>query len=283
MSTIKLKSAQVLITGAGSGIGYALALAFAREGANIIATDIAPAGLEKLKPEVEALGVQYHTELLDVTCAAAFESLARALADRNQIPDILVNNAGIGVAKSILNTGLEDWEALIKVNLYGMLNGSTAFVRLWLDKGVEAHLVNVASSVATAPLPGMTAYAASKAAAYSLSEGLAGELAGSNIKVTTICPGAINTNITNREGSSDLPPEQLEEILKYYREQGTAPSQVADAVVSAVKKYRPVVYVGNGARGVDMGRRFLPVMLFRKLLVKTSRQLGLINLPATAK
>jgi hypothetical protein len=53
--------------------------------------------------------------------------------------------------------------------------------------------------------------------------------------------------------------------------------------VSAVKKYRPVVYVGNGARGVDMGRRFLPVMLFRKLLVKTSRQLGLINLPATAK
>jgi len=283
MSTITLKSAQVLITGAGSGIGYALALAFAREGANIIATDIAPAGLEKLKPEVEALGVQCHTELLDVTYAAAFESLARALAARNQIPDILVNNAGIGVAKSILNTGLEEWEALIKVNLYGMLNGSTAFVRLWLDRGVKAHLVNVASSVAAAPLPGMTAYAASKAAAYSLSEGLAGELAGSNIKVTTICPGAINTSITTREGSTDLPPEQREEILKYYREQGTAPSEVADAVVSAVKKYRPVVYVGNGAKGVDMGRRFLSVMSFRKLLVKTSRQLGLINLPATAK
>ena len=275
MPTLNLRSSTVLITGAASGIGYALALEFAREGANIIATDISIVGLDKLRPEIEALGVTCRTAILDVSDGAAFDSLATELDAQDLFPQILVNNAGIGVAKTVLDTDKGDWESLFNVNLYGMLNGSTAFVRRWLARKADAHLVNIASAVGVAPLPGMVAYAASKAAAYAFSEGLAAELAGTGIDVTTICPGAINTNITSREGATNMSAEQRDAVLKYYREQGTSPADVAMAVVASVKKHRPVVYVGNGARGIDIARRFLPVRSFRNLLSRSSRQLGL--------
>ncbi len=275
MSNYIIRSKRVFITGAASGIGYALALAFAREGADIVATDISSVGLDKLRPEVEALGVECRTEILDVADATAFDTLADKLVIANQLPDIVINNAGIGIGKSFMDTTKQDWDLLFNINVHGVINGCKIFTRLWLDRGIAGHLVNTCSSVAIAPTPNMAAYSASKAAAFALTEALAGELSETDIRVTAVCPGAINTNIVNNEELNNLPPKTLATIQKYYREKGTDPAEVAAAVVIAVKKNKPVIFVGNGATSVNIARRFLTARAFRNMMVKVARQLGM--------
>lgn len=277
MSSSSLRSKRVLITGAGSGIGYQLALAFARAGVNIIATDISLDGLGKLKPEVEALGVECRTELLDVVDVDAFTALADQLAADKQFPDILVNNAGLGLAKPFMDTERKDWDLMFSVNVFGLINGSKVFVRRWLDGGVAAHLVNVSSSVAFGAIANMSAYAASKSAVYGLTEALACELADTNICVTTVCPGAINTNITKREGAAVMSDKADELVKKYYEEHGTNPAVVAAAIVAGVMKNKAVVVVGAGARSLDIARRILPSSYFRKLVISTARKLGFLE------
>jgi len=277
MPRTSLFSKRVLITGAGSGIGYQQALGFAREGANIIATDIAEAGLTQLKPEVEALGVECQTQLLDITDAAAFTAFAEQLLAENKVPDILVNNAGIGLAKPIIEMDGDDWDRLHNINLKGMHNGCKAFAHLWLNNGLAGHLVNVTSSVAFCPIANMGGYSASKAAAYAMTETLAQELADTNIAVTNVCPGAINTNITKGDEGFRVNDTTKANIKKYYQERGTNPVDMAAAIVRGVSKKQTLVLFGDGAKGGDMARRLLTHRTFRNMCISISRKLGFLS------
>ncbi len=271
-----LSSQRVLITGAGSGIGYQLALKFARQGASIIATDMAEAGLNQLKPEVEALGVSCDTHILNITDEVAFKALAEQLAAENRIPDVLINNAGIGLAKAIMDMDADDWDRLHTVNVKGMHIGCKTLVNLWLEKGIAGHLANVTSSVAICPIANMGGYSASKAAAYAMTETLAQELADTNIFVTNICPGAINTNLTKGKDSYGVDEKTSDSIKKYYQERGTNPADMAAAIVDGVMKKKTLVLFGDGAKGGDMARRLLTHRAFRNMCISIARKLGFL-------
>jgi NAD(P)-dependent dehydrogenase (short-subunit alcohol dehydrogenase family) len=179
-----------LVTGAASGIGAALARALAGRGARVWVTDRDAACAEATAaalPGARAAG-------LDVTDADAFAALAeRVVAESGRI-DLLFNNAGVGLAGAVRDLSLADWRRVIDVNVWGVIHGIHAVYPHLIRQGGGA-LVNVASGAALAPRPGMTAYAATKAAVVALSTSLRAEAALHGVQVNAICPGFIATNI----------------------------------------------------------------------------------------
>jgi short-subunit dehydrogenase len=125
----------------------------------------------------------------------------------------------------------------------------------------------------------MAAYSVSKGAAYNLSEAVAGELMEEGIRVTTVCPGAINTNITMREDLTDYKPEQMQQVRKHYREHGMSPADVAAQVVDAVQTNKAAIY--PLAMKMNLLRRLLPVMKLRQATVASLRSMGFV--PEAAK
>lgn len=262
------------ITGAGSGIGYEVALAFAREGAAIVATDVNQEGLDKLRPEVERYGVKYRSDILNVADEQAFQKLAEQLADEGSLPDIVVNNAGIAFLDSFANTSSEQWRLTLDVNILGVAWGSRIFINLWQQAGKPGHLVNIASGASVAPVPNMAAYAASKYAVEGLCEVIAMELAGSDIHVSCVHPGVINTAIVQHNEKMAIPAEQVERLQRHYIEKGDHPSVVADAILKGIKKNKSNIFVGPGTSVAPILKRLLPRSLFRALLRSEARKIG---------
>jgi len=269
-----LSRKRVLITGAASGIGYAMCLAFAREGADIIATDLNQAGLDELAHEVALTGRECLTEVLDVRDDEAFDALAARLRDAGQLPDIVVNNAGIGFMAGFSQTSRQMWQDTLDVNVIGVANGCRAFLPALLEAKRPALLVNVSSAASFGPLPNMSAYAASKWAVEGLCEVLAMELQDRPVGVICVHPGIINTPIVDHPARAQVPMERLQKLQEFYRTKGTDPADVALAVVAAVRSGKGTVNVGLGARSGAVMKRLLPRKLLRFVLAKTARDIG---------
>jgi NAD(P)-dependent dehydrogenase (short-subunit alcohol dehydrogenase family) len=262
------------ITGAGSGIGYEVALVFARAGADIVATDVNQEGLDKLRPEVERYGVKYRSDILNVADEQAFQKLAEQLAAEGSLPDIVVNNAGIAFLDTFANTSSEQWRLTLDVNVLGVAWGSRIFINLWQQAGKPGHLVNIASGASVSPVPNMAAYAASKYAVEGLCEVIAMELAGSNIHVSCVHPGVINTAIVQHNEKMAMPAEQVERLQRHYIEKGDHPSVEADAILKGVKKNKGNIFVGPGTTMAPIMKRLLPRRLFRAVLRSEARKIG---------
>ena len=264
----------VFITGAGSGIGYETALAFARAGAGIIATDLTPDGLEQLRPAVEALGVACATEILNVAEEQAFQNLADQYAAQDRLPDIVVNNAGIGFFESFVHTTTDVWRRTLDVNLFGVVFGSRIFINLWQQAERPGHVVNVGSAASITPMPNMSAYAASKYAVEGLCEVMAMELAGSDIEVSCVHPGIINTAIVQHDERADIPAEQIARLRRHYQDHGVHPSVVAEAIVKGVAAKQGSILVGPGTTQGPLLKRLLSRRLFRKLMLGEAGKIG---------
>jgi NAD(P)-dependent dehydrogenase (short-subunit alcohol dehydrogenase family) len=270
----KFSGESVFITGAGSGIGYAIALAFAEAGADIIATDVSSDGLDTLRPEVEGHGVKCRVATLNVADEQAFQLFADQLAADNALPDIVVNNAGIAYLDSFANTTSEQWRRTLDVNVLGVVYGSRIFINLWQQAGRAGHLVNIASGASVTPVPNMAAYAASKYAVEGLCEVIAMELSGSEIHVSCVHPGVINTSIVQHNDMMAVPAEQVERIQRHYVEHGDAPSVVANAILKGVRQRKGNIFVGPGTTAAPLLKRLLPRTLFRALLRSEARKIG---------
>jgi NAD(P)-dependent dehydrogenase (short-subunit alcohol dehydrogenase family) len=270
----KFSGKSVFITGAGSGIGYAIALAFAEAGADIIATDVSSDGLDTLRPAVEHHGVKCRVATLNVADEQAFQSLADQLAADRILPDIVVNNAGIAYLDSFANTTSEQWRRTLDVNVLGVVYGSRIFINLWQQAGRAGHLVNIASGASVTPVPNMAAYAASKYAVEGLCEVIAMELSGSEIHVSCVHPGVINTSIVQHNDMMAVPAEQVERIQRHYVEHGDAPSVVANAILKGVRQRKGNIFVGPGTTAAPLLKRLLPRTLFRALLRSEARKIG---------
>ncbi len=265
----------VFITGAASGIGYEMALAFAREGADIIASDVQQPGLDALAERVTALGRRCRTATLDVTDEAAFDELFVALAADGELPDIVINNAGIGFMGGFLDTDASMWRRVLEVNVTGVANGCRAFLAARGERDSPAVLVNVASAASITPMPNMSAYAASKYAVEGLSEVLAMELAGSPVSVICVHPGVINTAIVSHPELSRVPAEQVQRLQAYYQAKGAPPTTVAEDLVAAVRAGDVSnLYTGEGVRLTSLLKRLLPRRRFRRLLLDKAREIG---------
>ena len=257
----------VSVTGAGSGIGRETAFAFAREGAEVVVSDVDEAAVKETAALIASWGGVAYAYVLDVSDVAAVEAFAERVSAEHGVPDIVVNNAGIGQAGRFLDTPPEQFDRVLEVNLGGVVNGCRAFGRRLVERGTGGHIVNVSSMAAYAPLQSLSAYCTSKAATFMFSDCLRAELDTAGIGLTTICPGVINTNIINTT-RFDAPPGKDEhvdgrrgQIDKFFALRRYGPDKVANAILSSVKKNKPIRPVAPEAYALYGISRVLPQAL----------------------
>jgi NADP-dependent 3-hydroxy acid dehydrogenase YdfG len=252
---MNLKDRIVVVTGAGSGIGRATALAFAREGARIAACDIDASRLDALRTELgdRALLV----EKVDVSDRAQMKALSDKVHTFTPAADVIVNNAGVAVSGTFLEMTLDDWDWLLGINLRGVVHGCHYFVPKMVERGAGGHVINIASIFGIFAPPGVTSYVASKFAVRGFSLSLREELAPHKIGVTAICPGMINTAIVADARTKASMEGRRSKIVETFK-RGLAPEKVAQAIVAAVHSNPPVRTVGTDAAVVAALTRFMP-------------------------
>lgn len=275
MAIANLKDKQVLITGAGSGIGRAAAIAFARRGANIVASDIQLGPLEAVKQEIETFGVTCLIYVVDVSNETAIKEFAASVHEKVGAVDVLINNAGIAYFGLFLESDLEHWPRVLDVNVMGVVHGCRYFIPHMIAAGGPRQVLNVASSAGNFPAPSMAAYAASKHAVAGFSEVLKMELADTQIGITTVCPGVINTAIvtTGAGVAPSVPASQIAKLQAYYVAKGCSPDVVAADMVRAVEKGQDICLTGPGAALVFHLKR-LSLRLVRMATVVSARRMG---------
>lgn len=236
-----------VVTGAGSGIGQAIAKSLGRHGARVHCADIDGAAAAAT---AESIGnAAAHT--VDVTDAAAVSALADTVYAADGRVDLLFNNAGVGHAGGVLDTALEEWRRLLNVNVMGVVHGLHAFLPRMQEQATAAHIVNTASAAGLIAPPFLGAYAASKHAVVGLSQSLATELKGTGVKVTILCPGIINTPIVSRSSMSGEMSGRQQHVIEYYQKKGASPDKVARDLLADVRRGKlfcltPRIEVGVG-------------------------------------
>jgi NAD(P)-dependent dehydrogenase (short-subunit alcohol dehydrogenase family) len=253
----------VVVTGAASGIGRALAREFAAEGARLALADVDADGLR----ETAALAGadRCFTAVVDVADREAVERFAAAVASRFGAVHVVINNAGVTVSETIERLGYDDFAWLMGINFWGVVHGTKAFLPL-LRQVDEAAIVNVSSVFGLIAVPTQGAYNASKFAVRGFTEALRQELAGTRITVHCVHPGGIRTNIlrnarfyTDAHGDVDH-ARANEEFARLAR---TTPEQAARTIVAAVRRGRPRILIGRDAWAIDRLQRWLPVRYTR--------------------
>jgi len=239
-----------VVTGAGSGIGRALALAWAGQGCKVVLADVEAGPLEQAAAAVGALGVDTLAVETDVGNAASMAAFAEATIERFGAAHILCNNAGVGGGGAIKNQQLVDWKWVIDVNLWGVIHGLEYFLP-HLIGAEEAHVVSTASVAGLYCLPGLAPYNATKYAVVAIMETLYAEMqqdSRANVGVSVLCPGVVNTNIANaqRNRPENLQRERINDDAARKRnaaiaaalEAGKDPAEVARLVIQAVAERR---------------------------------------------
>ncbi len=254
-----------LVTGAASGIGRALALAFRAAGLHVVGTDVNAVALEALAAEALADGApaRFTVQTLDVRDAAAVEALAATL-DASGGVQVLCNNAGVLVPRSIWEHSDAEWRWLFDVNVHGVMNGLRAFVPRMLASGGPAHIVNTCSMGGFLASPMLGAYGATKFAVRAITEALQYDLQarGAKLGVSLLAPGAVKTAIFDARNPSDSASnsaansgantstgadDRMSEGAREMMRQGTAaagmePAAIAAEVLAAISAGRYWVF-----------------------------------------
>lgn len=253
----RLADRVAVVTGAGSGIGRATSEALARAGCHVALVDVSEAAVQETAEAIRRLGREASTHTIDVRDAEAVGALPAAVAAAHGGCHILVNNAGVTSAGPFEAESLEDLHWIVDINVWGVVHGCHAFLPV-LREADEAHIVNLSSMVGLLGLPQNAAYALTKGAVRSFSESLRNELAGANVGVTTVYPGAINTNITRAARGAQS--TRLAELgrSRFAPIVMRPPSSVADAIVKAIERNRGRVVVGPDAHLVSAWSRVAP-------------------------
>jgi 3-oxoacyl-[acyl-carrier protein] reductase len=226
---LKLKGKVALVTGAAQGIGRAIALLLARNGADIVVSDINLEKAEETAKEIRAIGPKATAVKVDVSNLSDVERMVEAVIEKLAKIDILVNNAGITRDKLVLRMTEEDWDAVLGVNLKGTFNCTKTVIR-HMAKQRSGRIVNIASVVGEMGNAGQANYSASKAGVIGLTKTIAREYAQRGINVNAIAPGYIETPMTDA-----LPEKAKEELKKLIpMERLGKPEDVADAVLFLV-------------------------------------------------
>ncbi len=195
-STDPLRDRVAVVTGGGSGIGAAMATAFAARGAKLVLADVDPVALARTTAALEARGAVVLPVETDVGDRAQVEALAVRTVDRFGAVHVVCNNAGIAVAGPLADATPADWEYTMRVNFWGVVHGVSAFVPRLIAQGQGGHVVNTASMAGLVGMEWLGVYCASKFAVVGLTEALQRELRPHGIGVSVLCPMIVQTAIT---------------------------------------------------------------------------------------
>lgn len=253
--------ASALVTGAGSGIGEALAKALAARGARVVVTDRRGEEAARVAAAIRAASGDAEHETLDVRDAVAFGSVVERVFSTHGRLDYLFNNAGIGVAGEVKDFSLQDWRDILDVNVLGVIHGVHAAYPRMVRQGF-GHIVNTASMAGLMPAPLVAAYAMSKHAVVGLSRSLRAEAVHYGVRVSALCPGVVRTAIIDggvfgrylRRPS----PELLETWMR--RLHAMAPDVFAPKVLDQVARNRGRIIVPRWWRVADWIHRAAPVL-----------------------
>lgn len=223
---------RVFITGGASGLGRAIALRYAREGARVCIGDIAPEQGAEVEREINQAGGEGYFVTCDVRRLDDFEKVRDDLLQRWGGVDVVVNNAGVASAGSIEDTTIADWEWILDINVLGVVRGCKAFTPLFKQQRAGAF-VNVASMAGLMLAPLMDSYNVSKAGVIALSETLSQELRDAGIHISCVCPAFFQTNLASTM-RSDI-PGVAQNVNKLMKRSSITADDVAEDVVRSVK------------------------------------------------
>jgi short-subunit dehydrogenase len=250
----------VVITGAASGIGAALAAGFARKGARLMLADIDAAGLERVAAALRAAGCDCHTRVTGTASEEAIHALAAHTAAQLGAADVVINNAGVGLIAPVEGLKSSDAHWLMNINFWGVVHGCQAFLPQ-LRSRPQSVLVNISSIFAMISMPTQSIYNAAKAAVRGFSDALREELRDTPVRVLCVHPGGIRTNIANKARITDSrmvadsDQEMRDNFLKVAR---TTPEQAAHVIISAIESGKTRVLIGTDAKIMDFLFRLAP-------------------------
>ncbi|OBG54499.1 SDR family oxidoreductase [Mycobacterium sp. E735] len=242
-----------VVTGAGSGIGQALAVELARSGAKVAISDVDLEGLAETEARLKAIGAEVKADRLDVTEREAFLAYADAVREHFGKVNQIYNNAGIAFTGDVEVSQFKDIERVMDVDFWGVVNGTKAFLPHLIASG-DGHVINISSVFGLFAVPGQAAYNSAKFAVRGFTEALRQEMvaAGHPVAVTTVHPGGIKTAIArNATAAEGLDQAQLASLFDK-RLAKTSPHRAAQIILEAVRKKRARVLVGTDAKVLDV-------------------------------
>ncbi|MFF0815988.1 SDR family oxidoreductase [Rhodococcus sp. NPDC003318] len=257
-----LRGRKCLITGAGSGIGRATALACAAEGAELFLTDVNETGLAETVALVgHAGGVVTDSRALDISDYDAVTAWAKDVDARFGALDVVMNVAGISAWGTVENLEHRHWRSMVDVNLMGPIHVIENFLPPMVRAGRGGHLVNVSSAAGLLALPWHAAYSASKFGLRGVSEVLRFDLARHDIGVSLVVPGAVKTPLvgTVQIAGVDRDDPRVQKFVHRFEKRAVSPEKVAECIVRGVKRKRFLVYTSGDVRfGYWWARKFAP-------------------------
>ncbi|MDO7425772.1 SDR family oxidoreductase [Acinetobacter baumannii] len=280
MKSFKNKVAAV--TGAGSGIGQAIAIALAKQGCHLALSDISETGLAKTVELLAPYSVKVTTQKVDVAKRDEVATWAKAVVDEHGQVNLIFNNAGVAIGSTAEGVSYEDLEWLIGINFWGVVYGTKEFLP-YLKQSGDGHIINISSMFGLTAQPTQSAYNASKFAVRGFTESLRQELDRQNAGVSATCvhPGGIRTNIAkaarmnNSVQSLGMDPLKSQDAFdKLLR---TPADDAAQQILEAVRKDRRRLLIGADAKAVDVIQRILPQGYQKIFAAATAWQTRLLN------
>jgi short-subunit dehydrogenase len=272
-----LSTGVAVLTGAGSGIGRALAQQLAAAGSALALADVDEAGLTQTAQSLEKKGALVTTHVLDVADEAGVRSFAEEVRNRHGRVTLLINNAGVALHGDFEEVSLDDFRLLMNINFWGTVYGVNFFLPV-LKREKRAQIVNISSVFGMIAPAGQCAYAASKFAVRGFTEALRHELQGGNVSVTSVCPGGIRTQIARRAriGAGVTRTGHHEKAAQFEKLLRTSPEAAAARILRGVERREPRILIGADAYQVDILQRLRPASYW-KILAKRMEDRSAMN------
>ncbi|MFT4518322.1 MAG: NADP-dependent 3-hydroxy acid dehydrogenase YdfG [Halioglobus sp.] len=247
-----------VVTGAGSGIGRALAQQLNAQGCRLFLSDINPQSLDETISSLSRKDISADGQVLDVADKAGVHAWAERIEAAQGHVDIVINNAGVALISSVEDHRYEDFEWLMGINFWGVVYGTQAFLPL-LRKSQQGHLVNISSIFGIFSVPTQSAYNAAKFAVRGYTESLRQEMVGTNVHVCCVHPGGIKTNIAKAARTEDSQFSADQRGDEFQKLASTTPESAAAQIITAVEKRKKRLLIGWDARLTSLLTRLFPV------------------------
>ncbi len=266
-----LQGGVAVVTGAGSGIGRALAQQLSAAGSALAIADIDEKGLAETAASLTGKQAALSTHLLDVSDEEGVRSFADDVVTRHGRVTLLINNAGVALIGNFEELALDDLRWLMGINFWGVVYGVKYFLPI-LKQQPRAQIVNLSSVFGMIGPVGQSAYSASKFAVRGFTEAIRHELEGSSVFVSCVHPGGIHTPIARhaRLGANALQKKKEEAVAMFDRVTPTSPEAAAARILKGVERREPRILIGKDARQIDIVQRLRPATYWKIMAKRAS-------------